>query len=126
MKYIIIFILFLSVSVNAQYIDKNFSLGLNFVYTTNARIFLNPNSSDPVERNSAFGLSDIINPGINFSYQFVEGVLLDLNLEYIQNTANGNNEKVITNTGLRYINVERWIQINPDRIISILSYTVFN
>ena len=113
MKYLIIFILFFSASSIAQYNDNDFGLGLNFVYTTNARIFLNPNSPDPVERNSSFGLTDIINPGINLRYKLVENVLLDLNLEYMESTATGNNEKVITNTGLRYIQVKDGFKVIP-------------
>ena len=113
MKHLIIFILLFSVSANAQYNDKNFGLGLNFVYTTNARIFLNPNSADPVERNSSFGMTDIINPGINLRYKLFENVLLDLNLEYMKSTATGNNEKVITNTGLRYIQVKDGFKVIP-------------
>lgn len=113
MKYLIVFVLLLSASVSAQYSDKNFGLGLNFVYTTNARIYLNPNSENSFERSSYFGLTDIINPGINFRYKVVENVLLDLNLEYMQKTATGNNEKVITNTGLRYIKVEDGFKLIP-------------
>lgn len=113
MKNLIIFTFLFSVSVSAQYNDKNFSLGLNFVYTTNARIFLNPNSPSPIERNNSFGLTDIINPGINFRYKMFEGVLLDLNLEYMRSTATGNNEKVVTNTGLRYIKVEDGFKLIP-------------
>ncbi|MGA9290951.1 MAG: outer membrane beta-barrel protein [Ignavibacteriaceae bacterium] len=113
MKYLIIFILFLSASASAQYSDKNFGIGLNFVYTTNARIYLTPNSSNPVERNSYFGLTDIFNPGINIRYKLVENVMLDLSLEYMQNTATGNNEKVITNTGLKYIKVEDGFRLIP-------------
>jgi outer membrane protein W len=113
MKYLIIFIFLLSASATAQYSDKNFGLGLNFVYTTNARLYLNPNSENPVERSGYFGLTDITNPGINFRYKVVENVLLDLNLEYMQSTATGNNEKVITNTGLRYIKVEDGFKLIP-------------
>ena len=113
MKYFIICILFLSTSAIAQYSDKNFGLGLNFVYTTNARIYLNPNSANPVERNGYFGLTDIINPGINLRYKLVENVLMDLNVEYMQHTSTGNNEKVITNTGLRYIKVEDGFKLIP-------------
>ncbi|MFZ0454630.1 MAG: hypothetical protein WAM24_12875 [Ignavibacteriaceae bacterium] len=113
MKYLFIFILILSATANAQYGDKDFGVGLNFVYTTNARIYLTPNSSNPVERNSFFGLTDIINPGINIRYKLVNNVLLDLNLEYMQNTATGNNEKVITSTGLRYIKVEDGFKLIP-------------
>ena len=113
MKYLYIFILVLSVSAYAQYNDNNFGLGLNFVYTTNARIYLNPNSSNPIERNSTFGLADIINPAINFRYKLVDDVLLDLNLEYMQNTATGRNEKVITSTGLRYIQVKDGFKLIP-------------
>lgn len=113
MKYLIVFILFLSITAFAQYNENSFGLGLNVVYTTNARIYLNPNSTDPIERNSTFGLADIFNPGINFRYKLVENVLLDLNLEYMQSTATGRNEKVITNTGLRYIQVNDGFKLIP-------------
>ncbi len=113
MKHFIIFLLFLSAYANAQYNENNFSIGLNFVYTTDARIFLNPNSPNPVERNSSFGLSDIINPGINFRYKLFDEVLLGLNLEYMKSTATGMNEKVISNGIRRDINVEDGFEIIP-------------
>ena len=113
MRYILFFILFISVFISAQPTDKNFSIGLNFVYTTNARIFLSPNSSDPIERNSSFGLADIIDPGINFRYRLLDEVSIDLNIEYMERTAFGNNEKVVTSSGLRYINVKDGFKMIP-------------
>jgi hypothetical protein len=113
MKHCFILFLFLSAYANAQYEENSFSIGLNFVYTTDARIFLNPNSPDPVERNSSFGLSDIINPGINFRYKLLDEILLGLNIEYMKSTATGMNEKVISNGFLRYINVEDGFEMIP-------------
>ena len=113
MKYFFIIILICSISIYAQNDNKKFSLGLNFVYTTNARIFLDPNSSNPIERNNSFELSDIINPGINFGYRILDEVFLDLNIEYMKSKAIGKNERVITNAGAEDINVEDGFKMMP-------------
>jgi hypothetical protein len=113
MKHLIILISLFSFTANAQYSGKDFSIGLNYIYTTDARIYLNPNSPISVERNNAFGISDISNPGINFRYKLLDEVILDLNLEYMKSSAKGKNEKVIAGPGTEFITVEDGFEMIP-------------
>jgi outer membrane protein W len=113
MKYLIILITVFSFTADAQYYGKNFSIGLNYIYTTDARIYLNPNSPIFVERNNAFEISDISNPGIDFRYKLLDEIFLELNLEYMESSATGKNEKVITSRGTEFITVEDGFKMIP-------------
>ena len=87
----ILFLVLLSSYADAQFDGKRFSIGVNGVYTTSARIYLNPNSSDPVLRNHAFGIADIINPSIDFRYRITNDIIIGLGTEYMKTTAAGPN-----------------------------------
>ncbi|QQS37112.1 MAG: hypothetical protein IPM56_03925 [Ignavibacteriales bacterium] len=65
------------------------SLGLNGVYTTTAKIYLSPNSSDNVIRNFSFPLSDIFNPAVEARYRIMENLLIGLNIDYMYKVASG-------------------------------------
>jgi hypothetical protein len=77
--------------VCAQFGDKDFSIGINGVYTTNARDFLNPNSSDPVLRNHANEISGIFNPAVDFRYRITDDIILGIGTEYMKVTSMGPN-----------------------------------
>ena len=91
LRYLTIFLLLLSSYADAQFGDKHFSIGINGVYTTSARIYLNPNSSDPVLRNNAFEIADIINPSIDFRYRITNDIVIGISTEYMRATAMGPN-----------------------------------
>jgi len=99
---VILFTPFLS----AQYNIEKFSLGISGVYTTSAKIFLNPNSSDEVLRNNFFPLEDILNPAIDIRYRFNENVLFGLSTEYLKKSAFGSNLTVFSDGVTVNINVE--------------------
>ncbi len=90
-RYPIILLLLLSSYADAQFGNKHFSIGVNGVYTTTARIYLNPNSSDPVLRNNAFELADIFNPAIDIRYRITDDIFIGLGTEYMKTTAAGPN-----------------------------------
>ncbi|HMU42864.1 MAG TPA: hypothetical protein PKA80_06155 [Ignavibacteriaceae bacterium] len=99
---LIIFTSFLS----AQYNIEKFSLGISGVYTTSAKIFLNPNSSDEVLRNNFFPLEDILNPAIDIRYRYNENILFGLSTEYLNKSAIGPNLTVFSDGVTVNINVE--------------------
>lgn len=113
MKYFFILLFFFPSLVQAQYNGRQFSFGVNLVYTTDAQLYLNPNSSIVVERNNSFPLTDIINPGVNLRYKLLDQLMLDLNVEYMVSTAKGNNERVIVNNSIQFINVEDGFKLIP-------------
>lgn len=113
MKYFIVFIILFAGSLNAQYNNRNFSIGLNAVYTTSAKLFLNPNSPVVIERNASFDFEDIFNAAINFRYKLIEDLFLDFNTEYMEKTAVGKNERVFMNGGIRFIEVEDGFKLIP-------------
>jgi len=95
--------------------DKRFILGVEGVYTTTAKIYLYPFSSDPVLRNMSFPISDIFNPGVYFKYKLSDDIFIGLNTEYMSKTSSGDNltvfsgERTVTITvqdGFRLIPVE--------------------
>ncbi len=90
-RYPVILLLLLSSYSEAQFGSKHFSIGVNGVYTTTARIYLNPNSSDPVLRNYAFEISDIFNPSVNFRYKITNDIIVGLSTEYMKAKVPGSN-----------------------------------
>ncbi len=91
LRYPLILLLLVSSYAEAQSGNKQFSIGVNGVYTTTARIYLNPNSSDPVLRNHAFEIADIFNPAIDFRYRITNDIIIGFGTEYMKTTASGPN-----------------------------------
>ncbi len=104
-KIIIILILYTSVSFS-QYNGNSFMIGINGVYTTSAKIYLYPYSSDAVLRNTSFPLSDIINPGLFFRYRLTDDLIIGFNTEYMKKTSYGKNLTVFSNDETVTINVK--------------------
>ena len=111
-----VIIIFLTVvsSVYSQYNNNKFSIGIDGIYTTNAQLFLYPNSSDPVLRNKSIELNHILNPGIDIRYLLSEQVILGISAEYL-NTKTDNvvlafeNNLIVTipvNEEIKFIPVE--------------------
>jgi outer membrane protein W len=114
MKTLIFFIIFLSVTeVKAQYNGKDFSLSAGMVYTTSAKIFLSPNSSDPFLRNNSFPLSDILNPSFEFRYLIMDQLIASLNVEYMTASDRGRNLTVFIGGSTATIEVEDGFKLIP-------------
>jgi outer membrane protein W len=97
----------------AQYNGKDFSIAVNGVYTTTAKIYLTPNSSDPVLRNNSFPLEDILNPSIDFRYRLTNQLLVGLNTEYMVASAMGSNLTVFTGNNTERITIEDGFKLIP-------------
>ena len=81
-------------------------IGVNGVYTTSAQIYLYPNSSDVVLRNTSFPLSSIVNPGIFFRYRLSDDLIMGFNTEYMTKSENGNNLTAFSDNKTVTINVK--------------------
>jgi hypothetical protein len=90
MKSSILFLL-LTASLFAQYSGRNWSIALNGVYTTSAKIYLNPNSSDPALRNNSFPVGGFLNPQVEIMYKIDENIMLGFSTEYMRATSSGTN-----------------------------------
>ncbi len=113
LRYLIVFLMLLCSYADAQFGSKHFSIGVNGVYTTSARIYLNPNSSDPVLRNNAFGISDIINPSIDFRYRITNDIIIGIGTEYMRATAEGPNLTAFSGNSTVTINVNDGFLLIP-------------
>lgn len=115
-KFSLIIILLSAAIVCAQYGDKHFSIGINGVYTTNSRDFLNPNSSDPVLRNHANEISGIFNPGVDFRYRITDDIILGIGTEYMKATSMGPNLTAFVGNSTVTINVNDGFLLIPIEI----------
>lgn len=77
--------------MRAQFNEKKISIGINGVYTTTAKIYFNPNSSDPVLRNNAFEISGIYNPAVDIRYRITEDIIIGIGTEFMKASASGPN-----------------------------------
>jgi len=108
-----IFIVFFAAGSYAQFNGRNFSIGLNAVYTTSARIYLQPNSSDEGIRNSSFPVENIYNPALELRYSLSESIILGLGSEYMKVTEGGSSIIVFSQGATRAINVEEGFTFIP-------------
>jgi len=85
-KKLILFLFFIGFPASAQYNGSRFSIGVNALYTTTSKIFLFPNSSDEILRNSSNEINKIFNYGVEFRYRIKDDLILGLNAEYMKAT----------------------------------------
>ena len=112
-KFFIAFLVLSSAVIYPQYNGKSFAVGINAIYTTTAKLYLYPNSSDVVLRNTSFPLSDIYNSGIYFRYRLSDDILIGVNAEYMTKTASGKNLTVFSNNKTVTIQVQDGFKMIP-------------
>ncbi len=113
-KYYVLICIFLFTTAGySQYNGKSFLVGVSGIYTSSAKIYLYPNSSDAILRNTSFPLSDIYDAGIYFRYRLTDDILLGLSTEYMRKTATGNNLTVFANNQTVTINVQDGFTLIP-------------
>jgi len=94
-KFLFILLLLINFPNFCQYNGKDFSIGAYGFYTSSASIFLHPNASDIVLRNSSFDIEDIFNPGVDIRFRVSEPLILGLSAEYMNITETAHNSIVI-------------------------------
>jgi hypothetical protein len=108
-----IVLLMISIPVRGQYNDKLWSFSLNTVYTTTAKIYLNPNSADPVIRNNSFALEGIVSFQAEIMYKLEEDILLGLSTEYMRSTSSGYNLTAFSERGTIAVLLQDGFQLIP-------------
>src|SRR5690554_1087944 len=112
-KLLLILSLLMLTSSYPQLNGKKFSVGVHAVYTTTAKVYLNPNSSDITLRNQFFLLEDIFNPALDIRYRLSEPLILGLNIEYMTKAEFGSPLRVFVNNTVATINVEEGFRLIP-------------
>jgi hypothetical protein len=85
----LIFILFIAISaieLSAQYNGRDFSLSVNGVYTTGARIYQQPFASDEVVRYDHIPVDHIFNLSAELRYALSKSILIGIGTEYMNTT----------------------------------------
>lgn len=93
MKFRNIFLLLLILSFSdffTQSKGEGFSINASFGLISSSKIFLNPNSSNIIERNKSFEIENILSPSIAIKYNFNEEVSVGLSTEYGSKMKKGN------------------------------------
>lgn len=89
-KFIILFFI-AATSLFAQYNGKRFYFSANYIYTTTSKLYLQPNSSDPVIRGTHDDLEDIWSYSGELGYRVFEDISLGLSGEYLKKTFTNDN-----------------------------------
>lgn len=113
---LLICIFILGTEAYAQFNGRNFSAALNGVYTTTARIYLQPYASDEAVRNNSFPIEDIFNPAIEVRYALSESIILGAGSEYMKISQGGSDLVVFSGGAARIINVEEGFVFVPFEI----------
>ena len=85
----LLFMLFFSNLVFAQYNGNNLSITTNFNFNTTAKIFLTPNADHVLDRTNHFPIEDIYSYSIEIRYRVSEFLILGLSAEYMEASARG-------------------------------------
>jgi outer membrane protein W len=120
-KILIMFLVFLAVESEAQYNGMKFSLSVNGVYTTGARIYLQPYASDEVVRNNFLPVEHIFNPSAELRYALSENILIGIGSEYMS-TSETAGLVVLAQTSTMTIEVEEGFSFIP---VDFTAYYLF-
>ena len=96
----------------AQYNNKLFSISINGNYTTSAKIYLNPNSTDIDLKNRSNLVEDIFSPSIDIRFSITEEIFLGLCSEYLHKLAS-QNITVIGSSGTESISINDGFKVIP-------------
>jgi hypothetical protein len=110
--FVLFFFLFNSFCV-AQFNGNQFSAGISWVYTTTAKVYLNPNSSDITLRNQYFLLEDIFNPAFDIRFRLTDPLIIGLNIEKMKKTKVGPNLRVFFGNSTALIDIEDGFNLVP-------------
>jgi len=82
----IILLFLITESVFPQYGENAFLINFNANYTTTAKIYLNPYSTDIDVKNRSLVAEDIFSPSIDLRYKFTDEIILSICSEYMKST----------------------------------------
>ncbi len=73
--------LFAAVKTSAQYDYNDFSISINYNYTTTSKLFLSPKSPDEFFRNQSLDFDDVKSVSAEIRYRIIESFALGLSVE---------------------------------------------
>ncbi|MCH7973015.1 MAG: hypothetical protein IIA48_06875 [Bacteroidetes bacterium] len=111
-KLILVFFIVTTQSFS-QYNGSKFSFGVNTLFTTTSKVFLFPNSSDEILRNTSNHIDNIFDYGVEFRYRFSEDIILGLNVEYMRATQTGTNITGFIGNSTVALNAEDGFEVIP-------------
>lgn len=112
-KNLILVFFIVTTQLYSQNNNGKFSFGVNALYTTTSKVFLFPNSSDEILRNTSNDLDNIFNYGVEFRYRFSEDIIFGLNVEYIRATQTGTNITGFIGNSTVALNAEDGFEVVP-------------
>jgi hypothetical protein len=98
---------------HAQYYDNGFGLSAGANYTTTSKLFLFPNSPDPVVRDQHIPLDDILSYFVEMRYRISEPLVIGVNVEYLEKTITTNNLTILTLSGVRNPDIKDGFLVIP-------------
>ena len=111
-KLILVFFIVTTQSFS-QYNGSKFSFGVNTLFTTTSKVFLFPNSSDEILRNTSNHIDNIFDYGVEFRYRFSEDIILGLNVEDMRATQTGTNITGFIGNSTVALNAEDGFEVIP-------------
>jgi len=106
-------LLLLPIFLNAQFKNKDWDLAFSTVYTTSAKIYLNPKSSDAFLRNNSFPIQGIVSWQVELMYKLDDNILFGLCTEYMYTTSSGNNLTAFSGNNTVSVLVQDGFQLIP-------------
>ncbi|MGE5412145.1 MAG: outer membrane beta-barrel protein [Clostridiales bacterium] len=100
----------------AQNNDRKFNLSFNINYTTTAKLYLNPKSSDEITRNNYMPLEKIVSPSLDIRYNITDEFIVGLSTEYLKKTAIMPDLLVASPRGTMALEVEDGFKLIPVEI----------
>jgi outer membrane protein W len=82
----VLIIILLANILFAQTGEKKFYINANYIYTTTAKLYLQPNSSDPFIRGTHEDLEDLWSYSGEIGYSLSEEIIIAIGLEYVEKT----------------------------------------
>lgn len=82
--YILPFVFLIARPLYSQYNGKDFSISVNYNYTTTSKLFLQPNTPDPLLKNIHEDLDGINSFSGEFRFNISESLIIGAGTEYIQ------------------------------------------
>ena len=82
---------FIALSIYAQYNGNRFEVTANYIYTATSKLYLQPNSSDPIIRGTHENLDGIWSYSGEIGYRVYEDIVIGLGVEYIEKTFTNRN-----------------------------------
>ncbi|MGE5682476.1 MAG: OmpW family outer membrane protein [Bacillota bacterium] len=111
---LIIFLVIQYFSVTfAQNSSQRINISFNVNYTTTAKMYLNPRSSDEILRNNSVPFEKIVSPSVDVRYNLTDELILGLSTEFMKETSMQPDLMVSTPRGTSYLVVEDGFKLIP-------------